>query len=333
MRVGFTFDLKTDHENKKDNPSDALAEFDFPETIDIVRDAVKTGGHEVVSIGYVGNLLKKLPDLGVDIVLNICEGEGGRNREAEVPALLDLYKIPYVGSDGLTLSLSLDKVMAKKAFIADRVPTAGYFVAESGFKASGALKFPLIVKPRHEGSSKGISDDSIVRDKKALENQVAYINRTYKQAAIVEEFISGQEFTVLVIGNDEPKALAPVHISILGKLDIGDLVYTSRRLEGTDISYICPPKISKALDKKLREISVMAYRSLDCRDFARVDLRVDKKGRPYVLEINPLPSLSTEDVFPLIAKEEGMTYEELILKIIDIAAERCGVGQNGGQAA
>ncbi len=327
MRVGFTYDLKSDHKLDGEHPCDVLAEFDCEETIGLIEAAVRSGGHEVVRIGHAGNLLKQLPGLKVDIVLNICEGVEGRNRESEVPILLDLYKIPYAGSDGLTLSLSLDKVMAKKVFISDRVPTPKYFVCESQDECAknGSLKFPMIVKPRYEGSSKGISEDSIVRDEKSLARQVDYVNSVYKQAALVEEFISGQEFTVLVIGNKEPVALAPVHISILGRLDVGDLVYTSRRLEGTDIEYICPPKISKVLDRKLREISISAYKSLDCRDFARVDFRVDRKGMPYVLEINPLPSLSTEDVFPLMAKEEGMTYDELIVKIIGIAAERCGL--------
>ncbi len=327
MRVGFTYDLKSDHIKNDNLVNDALAELDVEETIDDIARVIESGGHKVVRIGHVRNLLKHLPDVGADIIINICEGLVGRNRESEVPILLDIFRLPYVGSDGLTLGLTLDKVLAKKAFIAEGIPTPKYFVADADSKnlKTGGLKFPMIVKPRHEGSSKGISEDSVVRDKKALMKQIEYIINAYGQPALVEEFISGQEFTVLVIGNKKPQALTPVHISILGKLDIGDLIYTSRRLEGTDIQYICPPKISKKLDRKLRELAIKAYKSVDCRDFARVDFRVDKKLRPYVLEINPLPSLSVEDVFPLIAKAEGMTFEELILKVIDIARQRCGL--------
>ncbi len=327
MKVGFTYDLKSDYESDGNFPQDALAEFDAQETIAEVEDALKSGGHEVVRIGGVRALLKRVSELDVDIVFNICEGFATRNRESEVPLILDIHRIPYVGSDALSLGMTLDKVMAKKAFIADGVPTPRYFVADGLSKkfCSDGLKFPMIVKPRHEGSSKGISEDSIVYDAKALRRQVHEVNRTYGQAALVEEFISGQEFTILVVGNKRPEALAPVHIQILGKLDIGDLVYTSRRVQNDDVSYVCPAVIPRALDKALREAAVEAYQALDCRDFSRVDIRTDKKSRPYVLEINPLPSLSSADVFPLVAEAEGTTYNKLITRILDEAIKRLGL--------
>lgn len=331
MKIGLTYDLKTDYRKTKESPRDALAEFDSKVTIREVGEAIASGGYQVVNIGHVRNLLSKCPKLGVDIVFNICEGAGSRNRESEVPVILDLYKIPFVGSDGLSLGVSLDKAMAKKVFIADGVPTPGFFIADerTDLTNHASMRFPFIVKPRHEGSSKGISEDSIVADKKRLKDQVLEVNRVYRQSALVEEFISGSEFTVLVIGNDPARALMPVQIGILGKLDLGDLVYTSRRLKGTDIRYICPPKIEKALDDKLRALAVKAYQAVDCRDFARVDFRVDKAGNPYVLEVNPLPSLSTEDVFPLVARAEGWTFNELIVKILEIAIQRVGLKKEG----
>jgi D-alanine-D-alanine ligase len=327
MKVGFTYDLKTDHRHKKGVPKDAYAELDREETIRSVEDAITSGGFRVKRIGHVRNLLKNAGDLDVDIVLNICEGLGSRNRESEVPLILDLFKIPFVGSDALTLGMTLDKVMAKKVFAADGVPTPKYFVADGRTQVFDfdSMKFPLIVKPRHEGSSKGISEKSIVTNKKALKNQVDQISRIYRQPALVEEFISGREFTVLVIGNEAPVALPSVQIQIAGLLELGDLVYTFRRLSGTDIAYVCPSKISDSLEKKLRRIAVAAYQAVECRDFGRVDFRVDKKGNPYVLEINPLPSFSVEDVFPLIAAASHMTYNELVVKIIRIGLERYGL--------
>jgi D-alanine-D-alanine ligase len=327
MKIGFTYDLKEDHRLRKGMPQDAYAELDREESIVEIAQALASGGDEVVRLGHVHRLLKRLPDVGVDIVFNICEGLGNRNRESEVPVLLDLFGIPYVGSDGMTLGLTLDKGMAKKVFLADGVPTPKFFIAteRTDFGDLDSMRFPFIVKPLHEGSSKGISEGSIVGDRKALKAQALGVIRTYRQPALVEEFISGSEFTVLVIGNEPPQALPPVQIEILGRRDLGRLVYTSRRLTGPDIRYVCPASISRDLDKNLRALAVRAYQSVGCRDFGRVDFRVDGQGRPYVLEINPLPSLSTEDVFPLVAQEQGWTYDELIVRIVDIAARRCGI--------
>jgi len=324
--IGFTYDLKSDHPEMPGAPEDALAELDVEETIDIVAKALESGGHRVERIGNVRRLLERLPGLDVDIVFNICEGLGHRSREAEVPMLLDVFGVPYVGSDGLTLSLTLDKVMAKKAFVADGVPTPRSFMANGKFslKDLNGMRFPVIVKPCHEGSSKGIGEDSIVRKKKDLKPRIREVHRLYRQPAIVEEFVRGSEFTVLVIGNEEPEALEPVQVQIGGLLDLGDLMYTWRRLMSTDIAYICPIKKPAGLRRKLCAMAVAAYRSVDCRDFGRVDFRVDEEGRPFVLEVNPLPSLSDEDVFPMIARAHGWTYEELLLKIVDIARKRYG---------
>jgi D-alanine-D-alanine ligase len=334
--IGFTYDLKSDHpEDRPGDPEDALAELDVEETIDLVAQILASGGHRVVRIGNVRQLLQRLPDPGVDIVFNICEGIGHRNREAEVPVLLDLYGVPYVGSDGLTLSLTLDKVMAKKVFVADRVPTPRFFLANGSFakKDMDGLRFPLIVKPCFEGSSKGISDDSVVRKKKDLLPRITEVHRLYRQPAVVEEFIRGSEFTVLVIGNEKPQALEPVQVQIAGKLDLGDMLYTWRRLMSTDIEYVCPVKVRSRLRRALRDMAVAAYRSVGCRDFARVDFRVDEEGRPFVLEVNPLPSLSDEDVFPMIAKAHGWTFAELVLKIVDHARRRYPALAGRGTAA
>jgi D-alanine-D-alanine ligase len=244
-----------------------------------------------------------------------------------VPILLDLYKIPFVGSDGLTLGLTLDKAMTKKIFISEGLPTPKYFVAthETNLANLDSMKFPFIVKPRHEGTSKGISDDSVVFERGTLAARARYIFDSYKQPALVEEFIAGREFTVLVIGNNPPVALAPVQVKICGKEDLGNLVYTSRRVSSTDIEYVCPPDISERLAEQMKAYAVRAYQAVECRDFGRVDFRVDASDNLYMLEVNPLPSLSTEDVFPLVAKASHMTYEQLVLKIIDFALERYGL--------
>src|SRR4030043_390019 len=209
--VGLTFDLKTDYEFKENDPPDANAEFDHPSTIDVIAQAIESQGYKVKRIGNVSSLIENLDNLDVDIVFNISEGLYGRNRESQVPVLLEMKGVPFVGSDALTLSLTLDKVMAKKIFIAEKITTPKFFEIKNANSLTDIdhLKFPLIVKPRFEGSSKGLSDDSKVDNMEELKKQVEYITGAYKQPALVEQFIRGEEFTVAVIGND-PAEIMPI---------------------------------------------------------------------------------------------------------------------------
>jgi len=322
--VGLTYDLKTDYEFKKDDPPDANAEFDHPSTIGVIASAIETCGFKVKKIGNVLNLLEKIDNLDVDIVFNISEGLFGRNRESQVPILLEMADIPFVGADALTLGLTLDKVMAKKIFMAEGIPTPKFFEVKSveGLMNTNHFKFPLIVKPRFEGSSKGLSDDSRVENLEGLKKQVEYITSTYRQPALIEEFISGQEFTVAIVGNDPPQVMPIVQIKIDGRLKLNDKFYTFARIRSDRLEYICPARIDKDLAKEISELALKTYEAVECRDFGRVDFRVDKEGRPYVLEINPLPSLSTGDVFMVVAKEIGISYAKMVGKILDSALKR-----------
>jgi D-alanine-D-alanine ligase len=325
--VGLTYDLKTDYTFKKDDPPDANAEFDHPSTVDVIAKAIESNGFKVERIGNVSNLLEKIDSLKVDIVFNISEGLSGRNRESQVPILLEMANIPFVGADALTLGLTLDKIIAKKIFIAEKIPTPKFFEVKTteALKDTDHLKFPLIVKPRFEGSSKGLSENSRVENIEGLKNQVDYIINTYKQPALIEEFISGQEFTVALVGNDPVEVMPIVQIKIDGRLQLNNKFYTFARITSDRLEYICPAKIEQELNKKISELALKTYNAVECRDFGRVDFRVDSEGKPYVLEINPLPSLSTEDVFMLVAKNVGISYEELIGKILSSAIKRHGL--------
>jgi D-alanine-D-alanine ligase len=324
--IGLTYDLKTDYKFKEGDPLDANAEFDALSTVDVVAQTIESLGFKVKRIGNVNNLLENIDNLGVDIVFNISEGLIGRNRESQVPILLEIKNIPFVGSDALTLGLTLDKLLTKKILIAEGLPTPDFFEAKNSKEFNlDHLKFPLIVKPRFEGSSKGLSEKSRVENTQDLKEQIDFIVNMYRQPALVEEFIKGTEFTVALIGNEPIEALPPVQVKIDGCLEVGDLFYTFARISSDRVEYICRNDTENPLIAKIMDLAKRTYQAVDCLDFGRVDFRVDGEGNPYILEINPLPSLSTEDVFMTIAKKINCSYSDMVAKIINSAFKRYGV--------
>ncbi len=325
MRIGMTYDLRTSYLFRSGDPKDANAEFDHPDTVQVIADALTALGHEVIRIGNVEQLLARLDRLEADLVFNIAEGYAGRNRESQVPILLELRGFPYVGSDGLTQAATLDKLVTKRLLKAEGIPTPDFFqIHDPNELLPKNLTFPLMAKPRYEGSSKGLSEQSIVRSEEELRSQAAWIIETYHQPALVEAFICGTEYTIALIGNNTPETLPTVQIQIDGKLKLGELFYTHSRIAaGAD--YICPAQIDAKLDGRLKALAQATYRAVDCLDFGRVDFRVDEAGRPYVLELNPLPSLSTEDVFMIVAKQMGLGYADMIGRIVDAAVTRQGL--------
>ena len=338
--IGLTYNLEEDYvfsrplfnswrdpafAGKEDAPYDANAEFDREETIDMIAASLESFGYKVIKIGGLENLLASLDGLRVDIVFNLGEGMSGRNRESQIPIILEAKGIPFVGADGLTLGLALDKLMTKKLLAYEGIPTPKFFTVEDSLSLNGlyGLKFPMIVKPRWEGSSKGISVRSRVERKEELAERIDELVYNYQQPALVEEFIRGREFTVAMIGNDRKIEILPIaQIKINGKIDLCDEFYTYDYIFSDKLEYVCPAEIDEALKERIEDLAVRTYRLVECRDFGRVDIRVDLEGRPYVLEINPLPSLSTEDVFSVVAKFWGMDYSQMIKKILDVALER-----------
>ena len=325
-RVGLTYNVKSEFALKPDDPPDMNAEFDNEETVNAIERALKAGGHEVIRIGGARHVLERIGRLKVDIVFNIAEGYEGRNRESQVPIILEMLRVPFVGADGLTLGLTLDKVLTKKVFIAERIPTPRHMeVRDPDTLWQVDLTYPLIVKLRYEGSSKGLTDRSLVNTPQELHRQIAHLADTYKGAAIfIEEFIEGSEFTVGIIGNESPDVFPPAQVTLDGMTDLGRKFYTFAYLRrGAD--YLIPAPIPERLAKQLQELALRTYQAVECRDFGRVDFRVDRKGRPSVLEINPLPSLSVEDVFSLVAKARGITYDQVINQILDAGLVRNGL--------
>ncbi len=328
-RVGLTYNVKSEYVFKPGDPPDANAEFDHEDTIGVIEAAIRSGGHEVTRLGNARTLLTQLHRVKhLDIVFNIAEGDEGRNRESQVPILLEMLRVPFVGGDGLTQGMTLDKIVTKKILIAENIPTPRFAEVRNPEEAwTVPLRYPLIAKPRCEGSSKGMRKSSLVTTPQELARQTAWLIETYQQPALVEEFIEGQEFTVAIIGNQPPEAQPVVQIQIEGKLDLGRLFYAFEHIHsGAD--YVCPAAIDAELRQRLEAVALQTYRAVDCVDFGRVDIRVDRQGEPYVLEINPLPSLSTEDVFMCVAKAQGTTYEAVINRILDAALVRHGLKAN-----
>ncbi|MFA5165191.1 MAG: D-alanine--D-alanine ligase [Candidatus Omnitrophota bacterium] len=326
LLVGLTYDIRS--APPKHAPKDACAEHDSPETISSVEEALKSAGHRVGRIGGSNELLKKFRRLKYDIVFNIAEGISGRNRESEVPILLDLAGIPYTGPDALALAVALDKSAAKKIFRYHGIPTPRYFMAAKadGIAFSGEMEFPVIVKPAYEGSAKGIWADSVVKDMRSLKEKAAYVIRTYKQPALIEEFVEGWEFTAGVIGNTRVSVLPVVERHVCAKSGLSSHVLEKCGHAAPNAGYRKLLGVDPALEARIGALAAEAFRALEFRDFARFDFRVSARGkRIFILEANPLPSLSKDDYFSMVAELQGLSYADMINRMFGAAIERCGL--------
>jgi len=262
----------------------------------------------------------------VDLVFNIAEGVAGRNREAAVPALCELMGIPYTGSDAATLSIALDKALSKRVLLQHGILTAEFQVMETGReRLSSKLKFPLIVKPNQEGSSKGVSASaSVVDDEEGLRAVVRELIDRYRQPALIEVYIPGREFTVGLLGDRRPRVLPPMEILFKDKNNQRPVYDFQIKQEWEKhVSYQCPAHLTPAELKAIERVCRETFAALDCRDVARIDLRVTPKGDIYVIEVNPLPGLTPgySDLC-LIAAAAGIEYPALIGEILEGGLKR-----------
>ncbi len=314
---------------------DMYAEWDTPETINAVAGALSLF-HEVTLVEADENAYEKLREGKFDIVFNIAEGINGVSREAQIPAMLEFLGIPYTGSDPLTLGICLDKARTKEVLTYHGIPTAKFVVARSFEEASSAsLRYPLFVKPLHEGSSKGIYNSSYVTTPEALRQEVERILNNYDQPAIVEEYLPGREFTVALLGNgSELKVFPPVELNF-GSLPSEALpVYSfeAKWLWDTKDSPIevfkCPAPIDAALNTKIENVCRRTFEVLKCRDWTRIDVRLDSAGNPNILEINPLPGILPDpeehSCFPMASRAAGLNYNEMINAVLNSALKRFG---------
>ena len=342
-------DLSTQHldKNLPINPSsapaslharrnDLYAEWDTIETINAVKAALEER-YDVVMIEANEHAFEKFLSLRPDFVFNIAEGLHGVSREAQIPAMLEMLRIPYLGSDPLTLSVCLDKARAKEILSYHQVPTAPFSVVHSVDELDGVrMKFPAMVKPLHEGSSKGIFNSCVVHDSVALKREARVVLETYHEPALVEEFLPGREFTVAMLGNGPGVQVLPIVEIRFDALPEGmNHIYSYEAKWIWDTAdnpldiFDCPARIQPGLQRDIESICKTAFHVLNCRDWSRIDVRLDGHGRPHIIEINPLPGIlpKIEDnsCFPKAARAAGLSYNALMNAVLDIAMERCFV--------
>jgi D-alanine-D-alanine ligase len=333
MNVGLCFNLKKPQDESA--PADLYAEWDDEETIEAVRSALARK-HEVFLIEGNEGAFEKFRTLRPDIVFNMAEGLKGQSRESHIPAMLEMLGIPYTGSDPLTLAVCLDKAMTKEVLLYHQIPTAPFALLPRLDHWPKLPSFPLIVKPLSEGSSKGIGNAALVRTKRDLREQVALILDQYRQPALVEKYLPGREFTVALLGNGSDITLLPiVEIQFAQLPEKINPIYSFEAkwiwdtVENPLEIFVCPAPVSQKLEKKIRALCQAAYGALRCRDWCRIDLRLDESGEPHILELNPLPGIlpnpASNSCFPKAARTAKISYEELINRLLDVACRRVGL--------
>ncbi|MCM8780071.1 MAG: ATP-grasp domain-containing protein [Candidatus Omnitrophica bacterium] len=332
MKVALTYNLK---KKEADKPADYASEFDSEETVEAIASAIRKNGHSVELVEVTNcNLLRHFRQNPVDIVFNIAEGNSGRFRESQVPAILDLLNIPYTGSDTFSLAIALDKALTKKILISEGIPTPNYQLFKKGTESlNAALKFPLIVKPNREGSAKGINLNNVVFNKQRLYEEIKKILGIYDQEALAEEFIDGKELTVGILENGKTTILPILEIDFSTCSKSNEYFYSWRMKEfqgdaelGLTPTFHCPARLDKETENRVKEIALRTHHAIGCYGISRTDIRLNRENIPYVLEINPLPGLDPlESNFPMMARAAGMKYEDLVGAILSSASERRGL--------
>jgi len=322
--------------NTRRSESEFEVEYDPPHTIELIKHGIESTGHDYIFIEADENILETLKQAKPDLVFNRAEGVRGESRESHIPAVLEMLGIPYVGVNVLSSAVCLNKGWAKKFLAFHNILTPQFHIL-TNTKQVNKLEFiyPAILKPNEEGSSVGINEDNVVQDKKQFIKKLGAMLKEYQQPILVEQFIQGREFSVGILDclGPKPEVLAILEIDFSKfPADVGG-VYGQRAktiYEELD-HYICPAKIPKDLKRKIEKTSIEICKLLEVPDFARIDFRMDADEQLYFLEINPLPGmdfdLDNKDIsfYPYMAMKSGLTYDQLIQRIIKSAAHRYGL--------
>lgn len=352
MRVAVLANLQKNAPTWPGMAEDRWDDLDSEETINAIISALESAGHKVSFIEGDLTLFETLPRFKPDICFNICEGHFGDSREAQIPALLEMLRLPYTGSKPLTLALALDKPMTKRVLWYHNLSTPPFQSFERAHEPLDAdMQFPLFVKPSREGTGMGVSAESIVHNENQLRVQLRRMFEIYDQPILVERFIDGREVTVGMVGNlttpaarrvpddhEAPRISRGLHFFPPLEVDMSRYpteeagVYTSRiktELVHT-FHYLCPAPLPESLVEELNWLAAATFRVTGSLDVGRIDFRLDANdnNKPYILEINPLPGLNpTYSDLPLEARADGWTFEQLVNRILQEAIDRYDLGE------
>ena len=344
-RVALIANVKGETALPVDAPADAGAEYDRIETIEAILDSIESDGHHAVLISADENIRFALRDVHPDICFNIAEGQIGDSREAQVPALLEMFNIPYTASRVLANAIGLDKTMTKRIWRQQGLPTAAFQEFATGYEPlSRTLAFPMFVKPAREGTGMGMDENAIVYNEAELRRRVGWVIEEYRQPALVEEYLPGREFTVAVLGRSDAALYSPMpelyqrdgfhrfpvlEVESTNSVTPGVYGHAAKiKNVGEDgmPGIYCPANIEPALAEYLSKLAICGHQAIGALDVSRIDFRLNGDGKPRMLEINTLPGL-TPDFSDLckIAEAEGLAYRELILEILYLGASRFGM--------
>jgi D-alanine-D-alanine ligase len=341
LDIGIAADLRPKGTTGSGGPDDRFEEYDSPATVDAIAEALRARGHRPRFLGGGRRFLESVLAAPPDLVFNLAEGPAGasstRSREAHVPAVCEMLGIPFTGSDPLTLAATLDKGVAKRLVLSAGVATPGFAVVESLADLAGIdLAWPRIAKPLREGSSIGIRRSSRADGPASLEREVRRLLEDYEEPVLVEEFCTGPEFTVGLLGEGASTRVLGVMevVPLRGRTE--EFVYSVevKRNFRAEVEYHVPPRRPLDLVRRVEAVALGAARALGCRDLCRVDVRIGSDGEPQFLATNPLPGLApgTGDVV-ILAERAGLGYADLIAAVVDAAVARTGLSNTGVRCA
>lgn len=312
-----------------DAPEDALVELDSEGTAAAYAEALRAGGREVVTFDGNPHIAQTLQEFNPDICFNTCEGYRGDSREAHVPALLEMLGMRYTGPTPLAAAVTNDKPTTKRVLHYYGLPTPTFQVFESPDELlHPSLRFPLFVKPAHEGTGMGIGNRSLVHDEAALRDSTAWMIERYQQPALVERYIAGRDITCGLVGNGDD-----VHFFPISEADLSgypqDLVPVYGSLQKNTLEHLyryhCPAPLDAALADEVRRLTLQTFRVTGCRDYARVDFRLQENGELFILEINGLPGITPHSDLALMSHTEGWTHGDLVRSVLDAGLKRYGL--------